>query len=247
MIVQWIVLLIISTFSLAAAQDINDLIEKIFQANIIQERESDSLINYKFKQKINFVKLDGDDKIDEQSLREFEVFVKSKDERERVLLTAQNYEDGKWQDVTEEKADNNKHEEGEKFSLNEMVGPEHRDKYKFSYIGTGSLNKYPVIHIKADFLEEDEDYFNGDLWIHAEKYTIVRASLVPSDFPTGIEYMKMDIEMDQIEGHWVPVQIHMNAEISFMLIFSGKIMSDISFYDYDFNLEFDEEDISAGQ
>ena len=247
MLVQWIVLLIISTFSLAAAQDINDLIEKIYQANIIQERESDSLKNYKFKQKINFVKLDGDDKIDEQSLREYEVLVKSKDERRRILLTAQNYKDGEWQDVTMEKTENNKQGEGEKFSLNEMVGPEHRDKYKFSYIGAGLLNNYPVIHIKADYLEEDEDYFNGDLWIHEESYIVVRASLVPSEFPTGIKYMKMDIEMDQIDGHWVPVKINMNAEISFLIIFSGKIMSDISFYDYAFNQEFDEGDVSNGQ
>ncbi len=53
MSIQWIVLFIISTFSLAGAQDINYLIEKIYQANITQERELDALKNYKFKQKIN--------------------------------------------------------------------------------------------------------------------------------------------------------------------------------------------------
>jgi hypothetical protein len=47
--------------------------------------------------------------------------------------------------------------------------------------------------------------------------------------------MKMDIEMDQINDHWLPKRIQMNAEISFLFIFSGKIKSDILFYDYTFD------------
>ncbi len=236
-----IVVLLNSTISLTTAQDIDALIEKVYRANLIQEANTDSLQNYRFKQKISFVKLDGDDEIDEQSRRLYEVYVKSNENRERKLISAENFEDGQWLDVTEKVSEKNEPGEGRKFSLNEMVGPEYRDKYKFTYIGLENVNNFSTIHIKSKCLEENEDFFHGDLWIHTDEYVVVRASLVPSEFPTGIETMRMDIGLNRVEGHWVPAQIHMDAEISFLFIFSGKIKSDILFYDYEFENDSDRE------
>ena len=239
--ISTIIGLIIITLSVSIAQDVDELIEKIYQANLIQDADIDLLINYKFKQKINFVKLDGDDEIDEQSMREYEVLVKSDKERKRNLLSAKNYEDGEWREVTEKQEKKKRKSEGQEFSLNEIVGPEYRNKYEFDIIGNETIYNYPVIHIKVDCLEEDDTLFGGDLWIHQEEYAVVKASLIPAEFPTGIEYMKMDLEMDQINGHWLPKQIHMDAEISFLFIFSGKIKSDIEFYQYEFDVYIDKE------
>jgi len=233
--------LIIITLSVSIAQDMDELIENIYQANQIQDADIDSLTNYKFKQKINFVKLDGDDGIDEQSTREYEVLVKSDKERKRNLLSAKNYEDGEWREVTEEQEKKKRKSEGQEFSLNEIVGPEYRNKYEFDIIDNETINNYPVIHLKVDCLEEDDTLFGGELWIHQEEYVVVKASLIPAEFPTGIEYMKMDLGMDQINGHWLPKQIYINAEISFLFIFSGKIKSEILFYDYVFDVDLGDE------
>ena len=242
--ISTIIGVIIITLSVSVAQDVDELIEKIYQANQIQDADIDSLTNYKFKQKINFVKLDGDDEIEEQSMREYEVLVKSDKDRKRNLLSAKNYEDGEWREVTEEQEKKKRKSEGQEFSLNEIVGPEYRNKYEFDIIGNETIYNYPVIHIKVDCLEEDDTLFGGDLWIHQEEYAVVKASLIPAEFPTGIEYMKMDLEMDQINGHWLPKQIHMDAEISFLFIFSGKIKSDILFYDYVFDVDIGDEIIN---
>jgi hypothetical protein len=239
--ISTIIGLIIITFSVSIAQDVDELIEKIYQANQIQDADIDSLTNYKFKQKINFVKLDGDDEVDEQSMREYEVLVESDKERKRKLLSAKNYEDGEWREVTEEEGKKKNKSEGQEFSLNEIVGPEYREKYQFNIIGKETVNNYPAIHITVECLEEDDTMFGGDLWIHQDEYAVVKASLIPAEFPTGIEYMKMDLEMDQINGHWLPKQIHMDAEISFLFIFSGKIKSDILFYDYVFDVDLGDE------
>ncbi len=238
-----IILMISSTIS--HAQNIEDLVEKIYQANRIHEQDLDSLLNYRFKQKINFVKLDGDDEIDEQSLRIFDICVASRDVRKRILVTARDYEDGAWQDVMAGEATNNESHEARKFSLNEMFGPQSRKNYIFRHIGTDQIRGYSVIHLTAKSTEKDEEFFNGDFWIDAGEYAVIKAKLSPSDFPMGVKFMQMIIDMDKFNGHWLPLKIHMNAAISFLWLFSGKIRSDIEFYDYTFDVEFDEDIFNA--
>ena len=214
------------------AQDVDKLIEKIYQQNVKYDSLMAELGNYSYKQKVEFTKFDGDGDIDEKSYREFEVLVQAPDIHERELIVARDFEDGEWIDVTEERRKRQEKSESKQFSLDEMVGPDERKKYDFTYMGREIINDIDTEHVKAQYLEEDEDKFNGDLWFDAAEYNIVKARLIPSDFPTGVEFMMMDFEMQKINGYWLPVSIHLDAEISFLFIFSGKIQSRITNFDY---------------
>ena len=80
----------------AQSQDADSLIEKIYQQNLKQEAILAQMGDYKFKQIVNFTKLDSDDEIDEKSYREFEIFVRSPEKKKRILLSAREFEDGQW-------------------------------------------------------------------------------------------------------------------------------------------------------
>ena len=90
-------------------------------------------------------------------------------------------------------------------------------------------------------IEEDEEKFNGDLWIQVAEFNVIKAGLVPSELPTGLKSMGMDFEMAKFGQVWLPVRIDLKAEISFLFIFSGKIESTITFEDYKFNQHFDDQ------
>ena len=223
------------------AQNVDSLIERIYQQNAENEAKLSETGDYRFKQVVEFIKFDGDDEIEEQSYREFEVLVKQPDVHKRILVSARDFEDGEWQDVTEERKNSQERGESKEFSLNEMVGPESRNLYRFTYLGRELLGEISVEHIKAQVIEPDEDRFNGDLWFDAGEFNILKARLVPSDFPTGVDSMLMDFEMQQVNGFWMPAKIHLEAEISFLFFFSGKIQSDIIFSDYEFDQKFEDE------
>jgi hypothetical protein len=220
--------------SAISAQNVNNLIDQIYQANQRHEQKMDSLANYSFSQRIDFIKRDGDDAIEEQSLREFRVFIGPENQRSRSVLQAKNFEDGEWQDVRDRVAAQEEEPAGKEFSLNEMVGPDYRHLYNFTPIGSDFINGIPVTGIRVACLEEDSERFEGELWVHANEYIVLKSILSPSDMPVGIEDMRMQIELQNIAGHWLPAEINIKAEISFLYIFSGKIESQISFYDYEF-------------
>jgi hypothetical protein len=87
-------------------------------------------------------------------------------------------------------------------------------------------------------IEEDEDKFAGDLWFEKESYALVKAKLSPSENPTGIESMIMTFSMGKYGEVWLPELIVFEAEVSFLIIFNGKIFSEIMFEDYRFEQVF---------
>jgi len=219
------------------AQDIDEIIENIYLRTIEQEAQLDSLGDYSHRQKVHFTKLDGDGDVDEQSKREFRVKIRSHAQRYRELLAAYDFEDGQWIDVlTEEKNKKMKAQtRSQKFSLTEIVGPEERKKYKFDLTGERYIKGHDTIQIYAEPIEEDEEKFKGDLWFVKEDYSLIKAKLVPSEFPTGVDDMMMEFHMDKYGQVWLPSKIYFEAEISFLFIFKGRIMSEILFEDYQFN------------
>ncbi len=216
-------------------QNVDEIVEKIYQQTLVYEEHLDSLKDYTYMQKIHFIKMDGDGEIEEQSKREYLVKVFSRDQRKRELISALDYDDLNWVDVTtNEKNKEPKESEGAKFSLTEIVSPEARGEYTFSISGNEEINGHMAIHLTVEPIEEDEEKFSGDLWFERESYDLVQARLKPSDNPTGVESMVMDFSMEKYNDVWLPQKITFEAEVSFLIIFKGKIFSEIRFEDYRF-------------
>ena len=230
------IFLVVST----RAQTIPDIIDRIYKQTTEQEIRIDSLSEYQYHQKIHFIKMDGDDQIDEQSKREFIVFVRSQDQKHRKLISAFEYDDDQWIDITER--EKNQRDESKtksmKFSLLEMVAPENREDYFFEVVDEATIHAYETIHLSVKALEEDEERFSGDLWFEKENYNLVKAKLMPSDYPTGVQEMMMEFEMAEFGDVWLPENITFQATISFLFIFKGKVFSEIIFKDYLFNQSF---------
>ena len=219
-------------------QNVDEIVERVYQQTLVHEEQLDSLKNYSCVQKVHFIKMDGDAEIEEQSKREYLVKVFSRDERERELISAFDYEDQNWIDVTmKEKNKEPKERESAKFSLTEIVSPKARDEYTFSQSGDEFINGVETIHLTVEPIEEDEEKFAGDLWFEREAYNLVQARLKPSDTPTGVESMIMDFSMGKYNDVWLPQKITFEAEVSFLIIFKGKIFSEIRFEDYRFSEE----------
>lgn len=216
-------------------QNVDEVVEKIYQETLIHEGQLDSLKDYSYVQKIYFMKMDGDGEIKAQSKREFLVIVRSREQHERKLIAAYDYEDDEWVNVTE-KEKNKQQKEGKsaKFSLTEMTSPEARKNYRFTSIGDESINGFQTLHLSVEPIEADEDRFAGELWLVKESYSLIKARLTPSENPTGIEKMIMDFLMGKINDVWLPLKITFEAEVSFLIIFKGKIFSEITFEDYRF-------------
>ncbi len=225
---------------LVHSQSLDEIIENIYQQTITDEARLDSLGDYSYIQKIHFTKFDGDGEIEEQSRREFLVSVRSQEIRHRKLMVALDFEDEEWVDVTEKEINKKKRAEStsEKFSLTEIVSPEMRDNYNFKLIGNEIIDGYDSIHLKVQPLEEDEDKFAGDLWFERNTYALIQAKLVPSELPTGVQDMIMEFSMRKFGELWLPVKIIFEAEISFLIIFKGKILSEILFEDHLFDQSF---------
>ena len=225
---------------LAQAQEIGEIVENIYQRTLQQESQLDSLGDYSHVQKVHFTKLDGDGEVDEQSKREFVVKVHNRDQRHRELVAAYDFKDDHWIDVIEEEKSKKMKAQthSQKFSLTEMVGPEERKNYKFRLADENTINGYGTIKIFVEPLEEDEDRFKGELWLNKTDYSLIKARLIPSEFPTGVEDMMMEFFMDQFGSVWLPSKIYFEAEISFLFIFKGRIMSEILFEDYRFDQSF---------
>ncbi len=238
--IKIIVIYVFLIVTLTHAQNIDQIVENIYQTSLEQEAKLDSLGDYSHLQKVHFTKLDGDGEVDEQSKREFRVKVRSHGQRNRELIAANDFEDGSWINVLEEEKSKKMkaNTRSQKFSLTEMVGTEERKKYNFKLIGESVIKGDDTIQIYAEPLEEEEDMFKGDLWFDKSDYTLVKARLVPSEFPTGVEDMMMEFSMERFGLVRLPSKIYFEAEISFLFIFNGRIMSEILFEDYHFNQSF---------
>jgi hypothetical protein len=236
-ILSLITLILIFLVPNARTQTIPDMVDRIYKQTTDQEIRIDSLSDYQYHQKIHFIKMDGDDEIDEQSKREFIVYVRSRNQRHRTLISAFEYDDEQWIDVTER--EKNKEDESEtksmKFSLLEMVAPENREKYHFEWVDGEKIQENTTIHLSVKPIEEDEEKFSGDLWFEKENYNLVKAKLMPSDYPTGVQEMMMEFDMAEYGEVWLPDKISFQAAISFLFIFKGKVFSEIIFEDYLFN------------
>lgn len=223
-----------------SAQNIDRIIDNIYNTVLSQESLLDSLGGYSYVQTITFKKLDGDGEIEEQSQRDFIVKVRSANQRHRELLAASDYEDGSWIDVTEKEKNKKYKQESQshKFSLTEMVSPEQRTFYRFKLIGNEKRDKFDTVHLFIEPIEEDDEKFVGDLWFELNGYTLVRAELRPSDSPIGVDSMIMKFEMQPYEGVWLPRKIIFDARISFLFFIKGAVYSEILFNDYLFNQSF---------
>ena len=222
--------------------DIVSILDKIDLQSQKQDAKQKELGNYKFRQHIHFIKYDGDGEIDEQSKREFNIYVKSDSNKKRELISAFDFEDGKWIDVTEQEKNDKrqKKRESKSFSLSEMVSPESRKLFNFEIIGEEYIDTLNTINLNVSSLEEDEDRFQGNLWFETENYNLVKANLSPSEMPTFVDSMQMNFEMQDLDYFWFPKKIEFFAEVDVLYLFSGRIHSDILFSDFEFNQQFDE-------
>jgi hypothetical protein len=221
--------------------EINNLLDKINLQSQKQETLQKSLGDYKYTQFIHFIKMDGDGEIDEQSKREYTIYVKSDTLRKRELISALEYEDSLWTDITDKEKNSSKerHSESKSFSLSEMFGPKNRKFYNFEIKGEEFIDTLNTIHMIVTALEEDEDRFQGNLWFETNEYTLVKAELKPSDMPTFVDDMQMFFDMQKVDSLWFPKKIVFNAEVGILFLFSGKIHSEILFSDFEFNQQFD--------
>ncbi len=155
-------------------------------------------------------------------------------------MVALDLEDEGWVDVTEKEKNKKRRAEStsEKFSLTEIVSPEMRGNYIFKPVGNEIIDGYDSIHLKVKPREEDEEKFAGDLWFEKNTYTLNQAKLVPSELPTGVQDMIMEFSMRKFGEVWLPVKIIFEAEISFLIIFKGKVLSEILFEDHLFEQSF---------
>lgn len=219
------------------------MLDKIYLQDQQQEKLRSSLGNYKFRQFIHFIKFDGDGEMDEQSKREYILYVKSESQRKRELISALEYDDGKWTDITEKRKNKQVKSEhhSESFSLAEMFSPENRKLYNFENIGEEMLDTLQTVHIKAISKEEDEDLFQGHLWFDMNKFNLVKADLAPSEMPTFVDNMRMLFEMQNVDSLWLPQKIYFEAEIDILFLFGGNIQSEITFSDFEFNQQFEED------
>lgn len=235
-------LISIQLFGQIIPNDIGLILDKIHLQSQKQEKIQESLGDYKYKQFIHFIKMDGDGEIEEQSKREYNIYVKSDTLRKRELISALQYEDSVWTDITskEKSSPREKHSESKSFSLSEMVGPENRQLYEFEVGGEEYIKGFNTIHLIAKAIEEDEDRFQGQLWFETSDFSLVKAELSPSDMPTFVDDMKMFFEMQNVDSLWFPKKIEFDAEVGILFLFSGIIHSEISFSDFEFNQQFDE-------
>jgi hypothetical protein len=237
--ILFIVIVMVVSVAVIHGQNVDEIVDHVYQETLIQEALLDSLKDYSYVQNIHFTKLDGDGEIEEESRREFIVRVHSRDVYHRELTSAYELEDEQWVDITEEEKNKGESEDKSvKFSLTEMVSPETRKSYQFTLIGDESLEGIKTIHVQAIPLEEDEDQFRGDLWFEEDSFNLVKAALIPSELPTAVKNMVMEFSMSKFGDIWLPVEVNFTAEISFLFIFKGKIKSDILFEDYRFNQVF---------
>jgi hypothetical protein len=216
------------------SQTVDEFIEHIYQRANEQKKEQDQMGDYVFRQAVHFTKLDGDGDIDEQSRRSFQVYVRPPDLTKRVLISAENYEDGKWIDVTMDERKENRKTESRQFSLLEMVAPDVRDNYRFNIMDTIISDNMNIYCIGVTAKEKAEEYFDGKLWIEGRDYSLTRAVLTPSDMPTGLESMMMSFDLQKIGGYWLPKKVLLEAHISFLFIFKGKIKTTIQFTNHKF-------------
>ena len=236
-----LILIIIFFPKIHFAQNVEEIIENIYQRTVKQNEQMQNMPDYSLTQSVHFIKRDGDGDIDEQSKRTFEVFVRG-DLRKRNLISALEYENGEWTDITE-KLKNKKlksNHYSKDFSLAEMVHPDNRQEYEFTIAGMEKISGSDTYHLKVKPYQKSEEKFTGDMWVDATDYLLLKAKLIPSDFPSGIEHMVMRFKFAKVENYLMPDSITFDAKISFLLFIKGQIQSEIVFDSYRFNQTFDD-------
>jgi hypothetical protein len=214
------------------AQAVDELIDHVYQREIQLQNEREKMRDYVFRQAVHFTKMDGDGEVEEQSKRIFQVYVRPPDLTKRILISAKNYEDGRWIDVTRDERKKNRKTESQKFSLLEMVAPDVRENYMFNMIEKIISDSMIIYRIGIKAKEKNEEYFDGELWIEGEEYSLTKAILTPSDLPTGLESMVMSFRIHPLNGYWLPKNVLLEAHISFLFLFKGQIKTEIQFNDY---------------
>jgi len=168
------------------------------------------------------------------------VQIRSRENRVRTLIFAFEYEDDTWIDITEQEKNKKIQAEtrSQEFSLSEIVALESRINYQFQTLGFENVSGYETNHLVFEALEPDEERFSGDLWFDRETFALVKAQLVPSEFPTGLKNMMMIFYLEKFGKVWLPVKIYFDAEISFLIFFKAQVISEILFEDYRFDQSF---------
>jgi len=223
------------SFDFLIARDIDSLLMRIYDRAQQQEIAREQMCDYSYHQSVHFIKRDGDGDIEEQSLREFKVYVRPPDFNKRLLISAQNYKHGNWSDVTAAECNKERKTESQQFSLTEMVAPENRSMYSFAVSDTGTEKQDSLICLTVRAIKKDDKHFDGRLWFRAEDYTLIRAELKPSDTSVGIKSMCMKFDMASVENYWLPARVFLEAHLSFLFFFKGSIQTTIDFSDYQLN------------
>ena len=188
--------------------------------------------DHSYLQSVHFIKREGDGDIDEQSKRVFRVYVRPPDFVKRVLISAQNYTHGIWEDVTAAEKNKNRKSESQQFSLTEIVSPEKRSAYIFTRSSTNETKYDSVLHLSVQAIKKNVDRFDGELWFRTQDYVLKRAKLRPSETPTGVDSMQMQFELMSVGNYWLPASIYLEAYISFLFFFKGSIQTTIDFSNY---------------
>jgi hypothetical protein len=231
-IYKYIALFIFISVYLIYAQNIGILLDHIYDRAIQQQQARAEMADYSYQQSVLFIKKDGDGDIDEQSRRVFRVYARPHDFIKRILISAENYEDGRWEDVTSAERNKDRQSESQQFSLTEIVSPHARSAYNFSLLDTTKINGDSILHMSVGAIEKDEEVFDGELWFRTTDYILVKAALQPSETPMGVDSMRMVFDLHQVGDYWLPESVYIEAHISFLFFFKGSIETTIEFSDY---------------
>jgi hypothetical protein len=79
-----------------------------------------------------------------------------------------------------------------------------RANFRFSRLNDASINERPVFIIEAAAIEKDEQLFEGKFYIDQKTYDVLKAQIKPSDNPTFIKELDMDIDFEVLpEGYYI--------------------------------------------
>ena len=79
-----------------------------------------------------------------------------------------------------------------------------RANFQFSRLNDASINERPVIIIEAAAIEKDEQLFEGKFYVDQETYDVLKAQIKPSENPTLIKELDMDIDFEVLPaGYYI--------------------------------------------
>lgn len=91
--------------------------------------------------------------------------------------------------------------------------PENRDEYDISYAGIASdkIGAYTCHHFRVESLVEDDQHINGDYYVDAESFQLVRVDFVPAKLVKKLMFRMKELNMSILYGpspddYWFPRQ-----------------------------------------